>query len=484
METHVSTVFLVGDRAYKLKKAIATGFLDWSTEASRRQACEREVELNSRLAPDVYQGVAAVLGPDGQPCDHLVVMRRLPEQARLSRLVTESRDPRRALRRVVKTLAAFHGAAARSPEIDEGACPDAVLARWRDNAREMGPYAGTLLDPGELEELADRSERYVAGRRPLFGQRIDEGRVCDGHGDLLADDIFCLPDGPRIVDCLEFDDRLRHGDVVEDIAFLAMDLERLGAPDLATWFLDAYRRATGDPFPRSYADFFVAYRAQVRAKVACLRHAQGVPAAAGEAGRLLGMALAHLRAAEVRLILVGGLPGSGKTTVARRLGHALGWRVLSSDEVRRAPGDGPEPSPAGAAALAGPPFATGRYTPAATDAAYEVLLDRARALLESGEPVILDASWTAARHRAAAAGLAGQTVSALGELRCEAPIGMLAHRIAERRAAGRSLSEATPEVMHQMALREDPWPTATAIDTARGRQVSLQAALAAVGANG
>ena len=164
------------------------------------------------------------------------------------------------------------------------------------------------------------------------------GRARDGHGDLLADDIFLLDDGPRVLDCLEFDDALRLDDVLADVAFLAMDLERLGRPDLAERFLAAYRAASGDTWPSSLAHHHIAYRAQVRAKVSAIRAEQGVPDSADKAQALLRLALAHLEAGRVRLVLVGGLPGTGKSTARSR--HRRGERRGRPALRRRAQGTG------------------------------------------------------------------------------------------------------------------------------------------------
>ncbi len=160
------------------------------------------------------------------------------------------------------------------------------------------------------------SRRYLSGRDALFDRRIAEGKVIDGHGDLLADDIFCLTDGPRILDCVEFDDQLRYGDVLADVCFLAMDLERLGASDLGARFLAWYRELAAETYPATLAHHYIAFRAHIRAMVACLRGAQGDQAAVGEASRLLGIARDHLGRGQVVLVLVGGLPGTGKSTLA------------------------------------------------------------------------------------------------------------------------------------------------------------------------
>ncbi len=232
-ETHTGVVFFVGDRAYKLKKPVHYGFVDFRSREARLAACRREVELNRRLAPDVYLGVADVLDAGGRACDHLVVMRRLPEDRRLADLVAAGAPVEAELGRLARLLAEFHAGADRSARADEAAGSEALTRRWAANSAEMARLVGPVFDAGVVDRVDRLARRYLAGRGPLFGDRVAAGRACDGHGDLLAEDIFCLEDGPRVLDCLEFDDGLRLGDVLADVAFLAMDLERLGRPELA-----------------------------------------------------------------------------------------------------------------------------------------------------------------------------------------------------------------------------------------------------------
>jgi uncharacterized protein len=278
--------------------------------------------------------VADVSGPDGRPCDHLLVMRRMPPARRLATLVSAGADVSDGVRQVARLVAAFHERAATSPAIAASGSLETVRRNWEDNFRQMAPFVGPVLDPDAAARVEHLARRYLDGRRSLFEHRVASGMVRDGHGDLLAEDVFLLDDGPRALDCIEFDDRLRHGDVLADVAFPAMDLERLGAPILATQFLDWYHEFSGHPHPWSLTEHYVAYRAHVRAKIACLRHAQGDPAAAREAEAMLSLALRYLEHGRVRMALVGGLPGTGKTTLAAALADATGWSVLRSDEVR------------------------------------------------------------------------------------------------------------------------------------------------------
>jgi aminoglycoside phosphotransferase family enzyme/predicted kinase len=466
-ETHVSVLFFAGDRAYKLKKPVAMGFLDFSTRDAREAACRREVELNRRLAPDVYLGVAEVRGPDGRPCDHLVVMRRMPADRRLAALVSSGADVSDGLRRVARLVAAFHERVATSAAIAAAGSPAAVRRNWEDNFAQMTAHVGRVLDPATADGVRAMARRYLEGREELFEHRIAAGLVRDGHGDLLAEDIFLLDDGPRVLDCIEFDDRLRHCDVLADVAFLAMDLERLGAPDLATRFVSWYREFSGLPHPQSLTDHYVAYRAHVRAKVACLRHEQGDGSAAGEASALLALALRHLERARVRLVLVGGMPGTGKSTVAAALADATGWSLLASDHVRRDLGRNTGPVA----------YGTGAYSDRSVTVTYRELLRRARTALTLGETVVLDASWRHEAWRALARRVAFETASDLVELECVCPPATAAERIAVRRRSGLDLSDATGATLAAMARDFDRWPQAAVVETSGSLSASLAAAL-------
>jgi aminoglycoside phosphotransferase family enzyme len=236
-ETHAGIVVLCGDRAYKTKKPIKTDFLDFSTHAQREHACARELELNRRLSPDVYLGVAHLDDPTGGPPEPVLVMRRMPEDRRLSNILTDGQGGRNELSALVKTLAAFHAGARRGPDIDRDGAPRALRARWLSLLTPLRALATDIVDPNRVARIEELALRYLDGRNPLLIDRIDTGRIIDGHGDLLAEDIFDMPEGFQVLDCLEFDDRLRHIDVVDDIAFLAMDLEFSGHDNLAEHFV-------------------------------------------------------------------------------------------------------------------------------------------------------------------------------------------------------------------------------------------------------
>lgn len=463
-ETHTGIVVLIGDRAYKAKKPVRTAFLDFSTADRREQACRHELALNRRLAPDSYLGIAHLTGVPGGPDEPVLIMRRHPESTRLATLVSRGEPVQPCLRQVAETLARFHAGAARGPAIDACGTRDAVARRWRQNLSELRDFGQAGLAVDQLDEAERLATAFLAGRAELFDRRIADGRMLDGHADLLADDIFCLPGGPALLDCLDFDDTLRFVDGVDDAAFLAMDLQFRGRTDLGEYFLDSYCGLAGDAAPAALRHFYIGYRAAVRAKTDCLRFSQGSRAARDDAVRHLQIVLERLHAGTVRLILVGGGPGTGKTTVARGLAERLGAQSISTDDVRR------ELVESGA--IGGEPgvLHTGRYSAENVAAVYDAVLQRARRQLAGGESVILDGTWGDPDQRRRARQLAAATSASLTELVCAAPQQTAADRIATRTA---TTSDATPQIAAALSARQTDWRQARPLDTSRPLEQTL-----------
>ncbi len=248
VETHVSVIALIGDRAYKLLKPVNLGFLDHRRREDRLAACRRETEVNRRFAPDVYLGVLDVMDADGFARDHLVEMRRMPASRSLAALL-DAPGADDLVREVARTVAGFHRASPTSPRISEAGSPESVLGLWEEGLDGLAALAPGVVPADEVVRARELATAYLAGRRPLLERRIAEGWVRDGHGDILCDDVFCLPDGPRVLDCLAFDDRLRHGDVLGDVAFLAMDMRARGRPLLARALIQEWSRSLGERHP-------------------------------------------------------------------------------------------------------------------------------------------------------------------------------------------------------------------------------------------
>lgn len=458
IETHLSRLFLTPDRVYKQLKPVTTSFVDLAGLDDRLHATDREYELNRRIAPDVYLGTADV-EEAGKVVDRFIVMRRLPADRQLDRLVGDPAFADR-IREVAKLLAVIHSA--KPPERGQaaaGATLDALRANWADSFAVMEPLVGPVIDEDRFRRSQLLVERYLAGRSQLFEDRIAQGWVRDGHGDLRAEHIFCLDDGPRLIDCLAFRDDLRIGDVLADIAFLAMDLHRLAGPAAAWSLIHHYDEFSAERHPSTLAHHYAAYRANVRAKVAAVRFGQGVTDAAAEAATYHELAHQHLLVGQTRLVLVGGGAGVGKSTVAAGVADSLGAIWLRADEIRKNMAG----IPADQHAWAEPD--QGIYRPEFSDLVYREMLREAEVLLARGESVVLDATWSSQERRTWATDLADRSSSVLTELECRVPLAVARERIARRLASLDQPSDATPEVANHIAASFDPWTTATAVDT-------------------
>lgn len=457
-ETHTGIVFLIGDRAYKAKKPVVTDFLDFSTPDLRERACAHETMLNRRLAPDSYLGVAHFTSPEGGPAEPVIVMRRYSDAHRLASMVQADVPVEQYLVAIADTLARFHGAAMRGPAIDACGSLDAVNGRWQQNLTELGRYVDSVLPGESVSETQRLATQFIGGRSALFAQRIAERRIIDGHADLLADDIFCLAEGPAVLDCLEFDDQLRYIDGIDDAAFLAMDLEFLGRKDLANAFLHQYRRFADDDAPAALADFYIAYRAVVRAKVDCIRFSQGRADAVAHAQRHMDIALDHLRAGTVRLVVVGGGPGTGKTTLARGLADRLAAQVISTDDVRR------ELQQAGSIGGETGVLDSGLYTADNVATVYDEVLRRARHQLCGGRSVVLDGTWRDQYQRDRARRIAGESDAPIIEFTCAVPLAEASARIEQRK---NTTSDATPQIAAALTGNDHGGPASHEINTAR-----------------
>jgi aminoglycoside phosphotransferase family enzyme/predicted kinase len=494
-ETHCSWVVLVGRYAYKLKKPVSLGFLDFGTVERRAAACAEEVRLNRRLSPDLYLGVvwiverdgAYFVGGRGRPVEPAVRMRRLPEAGMLPQLLARRAIGPRLLSRLAVGLAAFHATAPTGPGVDEWGSPAAVRANWEDNFAQTAALDPRTLPVDARAAVERYTSRFVEQQAPLLARRVAEGRIREGHGDLHAASVCLDRHRLRFFDCLEFAPRYRCGDVAAEVAFLAMDLDHYGRTDLAVAFVDAYVRASGDVELPDLLDFYKCYRAYVRGKVLGVRLQQGsLPAAAAadiadEAGAYFELARAYAdRAARPLpplLVAVMGPPASGKTTVARALAGRLGLVHLSSDVVRKEL-VGLRPTQHDAA-----PFGTGLYAAQATRRTYAALLERSRHWLCRGHAVVLDATFGRPVQRAALERLARRCRARLVVLVCRADEALLRARLAARANEAACTSDARLELWP--ALRAAFVPpaevrSAVVLDTTAPAALTVRRALEAV----
>jgi aminoglycoside phosphotransferase family enzyme/predicted kinase len=453
VQTHISYVLLAGDYAYKIKKPVDFGFLDYSTLAKRRYYCRQEVLLNSQLCSDTYLGVVAIRSQDGsfsfrergRVVEYAVRMRRLPEERMMNRLLERGEVDRAMVRAVAERLVAFHATAKTSPRMAT-AGDRAIRYAWRENFDQWSPHIGGTITARQDRILRCFGEAFFARNRPLLERRVAQLRIRECHSDLRSDAV-CFTDGVCIFDCVEFSRRIRLVDVARDVGFLAMDLDYRGHAELADTFVEDYIRLSGDEDLREVIDFYKCYNACVRAKVEGLLVGESeVPvskrSAAGKAARrYFALACSYAeRLPPAMLVLTCGLSGTGKSTVARTVADRKGFTVISSDLVRKeSAGLAPEEHRYET-------FGKGLYAADITEHTYSELFRRARPLLLEGRSVILDASFIRRSHRKEAARLARETGAQFACLALEAPPETVRGRLRRRTASGAGPSDARWEV--------------------------------------
>jgi aminoglycoside phosphotransferase family enzyme/predicted kinase len=470
LETHISWVLLTGEYAYKIKKPVNLGFLDFSSLELRRHYCEEELRLNRRLAPELYLDLAAIrgtpgaprIGGDGPVLEYAVRMREFPQASLASRALAGGTFGAAEVDALATRVAQFHAGAPRAQE--SFGTPDAVLSAAIQNFEQMLPLARAAPDDRALRALRHWTEREFEARSGIFAARREQGFVRECHGDLHLGNIVLLEGRPVPFDCIEFNDRLRWIDVMSEAAFLAMDLEDRGRRDLAWRFLNRYLEATGDYAGLAVLPFYLVYRALVRAKVHLMRSRQSglrrperarLTRAFEDYLRLAGRLAAPERPA---LILAHGLSGCGKTTLTQPLVEAFGAiRVRSDLERKRAHGVAP-------LASSGSGVGSGLYTAVINAATYRRLGELAQEALRAGFPAVVDAAFLKRAERDAFRAIAERLDVPFTILDFHAPLEVLRARITGRLARADDASEADLAVLeHQLRAREPLTPAEMAV---------------------
>ncbi len=474
LETHISYILLAGTYAYKIKKAVDLGFLNFRTLSARRFYCEEELRLNRRLAPALYLDVVPitgapvhpVLGGSGPIIEYAVKMRRFPQEHLLANLLARDRLPPAYIDQLADRIAAFHARAATATSADAFGTPQAIRRPALENFAQLRAAAGAAFDAAKLERLERWTLAQLDALEPVLRARKHAGFVRECHGDFHLGNVALVDGEVTIFDCLEFSADLRWIDVMNEVAFLVMDLRDRKRPDLARRFLNRYLEITGDYEGLRLLRFYAVYRALVRAKVHWLRaHQSGV--GPEETERLLAqcrgyldLALVQTVPARAALIITHGVSGSGKTTHTQALLETLeAVRIRSDVERKRLHG-------LPALARTGSAVEEGVYSSRATDLTYARLLDLARAVLESGNTAIVDATFLKRAHRDAFRRLAETRAVPFVILDFVADPATLRARLRERALRSDEASEADVRVLeHQLATREPLAPEERALAT-------------------
>lgn len=463
IDTHISIVFLCGRRAYKLKRAVTFPYLDYSTLGLRRAACEREVRLNRRAAPDLYRAVIAVtrepdgrlaLGGHGEPVEWLVEMVRFDDSLLLDRLAAAGRLELPLVTRLAGAVASFHDGAL--PRRDHGGTLSMRRVVEGNRVEMLGDRGGTL-DRKRCAALCDESDAAIGRHDFLLEARRMHGLVRQCHGDLHLHNVFLRDGQPTLFDAIEFNDDLACIDVMYDFAFLLMDLVFRGLPRHGNVAMNAYVQRRPDYRGLTLLPLFLSCRAAIRAKVAAaaagVQHASEPGAKLrAEARTYLELAQRLLRPSPPALIAIGGLSGSGKSTLAGLLapstGPVPGAVVVRTDVIRKQL-FGVDPLH---------PLPDSAYEPEVSARVYARALHAAEACIQSGHAAIVDAVFAEPRHRRAAEQLAAEAGVPFTGLWLEVPYEIAAGRLASRSG---DASDATPRVLRAQArtpVADIAWP--------------------------
>ncbi|MBI2917018.1 MAG: AAA family ATPase [Chloroflexi bacterium] len=470
VQTHLSLVFVTERYAYKVKKPVNFGFVDYTTVERRRYFCRREVDLNRRLCPDMYLGVAAIYQdphgqlrltePDGEPpgtvVDYAVVMCRLPAQRMMDVLLAGGKVTEGMVAQIASCLARFHAEAETNEQIAVYGHPEAIGFNWEENFQQTKRYFGNTVFQEQFDAISAYAEGFLGGKRGLFLGRMERGRVRDGHGDLHSANV-CFGDNLYIYDCIEFNERFRYLDVASDVAFMAMDLDFYGRPDLSRAFAEQYIRESGDDEVAELLPFYKCYRAYVRGKVESfpLEDPLALPEAreraCQRAGRYFRLAHSYTRRLErPTVVITVGLIGTGKSTLARALAHRTGMEVVSSDEVRK------RLQGLSADERRLEPFQGGIYSAEVSRLTYDEMFRQAGEVLAAGRSVLLDASFRRAEERARAVEVARAAGADFWAIECVASEATIRERLERRARDWPDASDARWELFPQIKGEHEP----------------------------
>lgn len=455
-ETHTAWVFLTGKRAYKIKKPVNFGFLDFSTLEKRKRFCEREIELNSELS-DLYLGIEPItldekdnlkLGGNGEVVEYAVVMKELPQEAMMSHLLAENKIGYGVIDKLAKETARFHKKARTSDEITKEGSLDSVRFNWEENFSQTEDVKGVTISAQDFDFIKQKIERFLIENEKKIRKREQEDHIRYCHGDLHSGNIFVHEGKIHIFDRIEFNLRFACSDTAADLAFMTMDLDFHGKRNLSDFFLDRYLDETGDYELLRFHNFFRCYRAYVRGKVIGFQLNQNPPDPETIKKRAsayfdLAKLYASTLFAKPQLIVFYGLPGTGKSLMASRTRNWSNAVHIRSDLIRRV--------------LAGlsldehhyASFGKDLYSPEMSRRVYETLKGKARTYLAQNQSLIIDATYGRQKERAELKETGEKLEAEVHFIRCEASDEKVKGWIEQRKESDKQ-SDATWEIYTKM----------------------------------
>jgi len=466
LQTHISLIFIAGDFVYKVKKAVDFGFLDFTTLEKRRFYCREELRLNRRLAPEVYLDVVEIVeGPDdrlalrkpGRVVDYAVMMKKIPEERMLKRLLACGNLPLSVMERIARKVANFHRQAETGGRIDEVGGLETIRRNIEENFEQTRTYIDLTIPEYQYSFLQSWTLKFLEKREELFRRRVEDHRIRDCHGDLHLEHICLLDPEIIIFDCIEFNERFRYEDVAAEVAFLAMDLDFNGYPEYGQAFVDAYVYCSGDEEIRQLLNFYKGYYAYVRGKVVGFKIQDRAVSqeerdeAKATAGRYFDLAYTCAgRPEKPALILMTGLMGTGKSVLARNLALRLGAEILQMDVLRKELLNIPATDHHFEA------FGQGIYSESVTRRTYAGALERAEDILRKGKSVIIDASYKRREERLKAKSSAEGLKADFHVIECRCPEEILKGRLSRRLTEAGEVSDGRWEIYQVQKKDFDP----------------------------
>ena len=488
VETHISWVFIASPFVYKIKKPVNLGFLDFSTLEKRHYFCQRELELNRRLCPEIYLAVTPIYESDrgfsfddavGEVAEYAVKMRELPHGWFLSELLAKHAVGEAEINRVISRLHSFYESEAPRSEIEEWGKPAKLKISTEENFGQVTPLVGKTISPRAFDAVRHFTDKFYVANETLFEERIQQGRIRDCHGDLRLDHVHLTPEATTIFDCIEFNDRFRFIDIANDLAFLAMDFDFEMQHKLGDLLLRNAAQEFRDPGMLQLTDFYKCYRAIVRGKVESI---QAISETTADRERHIERAACYFRLAlryatigsEPCVLVVMGRIATGKSTVAKQLASELGWPIFSSDEIRKT--------------LAGLPLTvrTPRelcaevYSDHMTDQTYKQLLETGLAAVNIDNGVILDATFATRAKRDFLREHCANVSFRLQVIELEADRDQISKRLKTRNESTAEVSDARLEDLDKLSAgyqAPSELPDVTTVSTAASNLDAVRAVL-------
>ncbi|UCE97328.1 MAG: AAA family ATPase [Dehalococcoidia bacterium] len=460
-QTQMSFVFLTDNYAYKVKKPVNLGYLDYTTLEKRRHFCYREVELNKRLCSNAYLGVVTInrqrdnysICGAGEVMEYAVKMRRLPHQLMMDWLLKSGSVSIKMISRLADKIVTFHRQAETSGEINAFGSIDTIIQNTEENYSQTENYIGKTISSFQYQQIKEYSHSFIADNTALFNKRVKGNHIRDCHGDLHTAHV-CFKNGICIYDCIEFNDRFRYGDVAAEVAFLAMDLDHHERADLSRIFVKEYMSKSHDAELEKLLNFYKCYRAYVRGKVASFKLDDAYITddervrTIQTAGSYFDLAYSYIKSIP-SLFITTGLVGSGKTALSQILAGRMGLVVLSSDVIRKRLAHIPQIE------RRFEEYDNGIYSPEFSRKTYDTMLDEAKNILAEGGSVIMDASFIKAGERQRAKALAEEMGAGFYILECRSDEETIRRRLSQRLEKG-SVSDGRWEIYLVQKERFEP----------------------------